>query len=141
MKRIALLFAVLSAASTVGLAQPTSASAGWCWPACTGNGILGPGYVSGNGCWYYAGEVCSGWTNWYLLGVYKTCYPMCNEYNATTGKILYGYENHERIRGNFTIYTGKRYVQPVDLGMGGYLRAQVSWWSGSASQINTAAAG
>lgn len=102
--------------------------------------MLGPGTSSGNGCWYYS-EVCSGWSYWSLNGVLKTCYPLCDGYNSTSGKILYGYENTERIRGNFTNSAGKRYVQPGDLGMGGYLRAQVSWWSGTASQINVAVAG
>jgi hypothetical protein len=141
MKRIALVFAVLAAAAAAGLAQPSTASAGWCWPGCSTLGILGPGTPTANGCWYYYGEVCSGWSNWILNGVYKTCYPLCDAYNATSGRILYGYENADRIRGNFTIYSGTRYVRPADLGMGGYLRAQVSWWSGSASQINVAAAG
>jgi hypothetical protein len=32
-------------------------------------------------------------------------------------------------------------VQPGELGMGGYLRAQVTWWAGTTSQINVAVAG
>jgi hypothetical protein len=141
MTRITLFFAMLAVAGVIGLAQPSAASAGWCWPNCSGYGMLGPGTSSGNGCWYYSSEVCSGWGYFYLNGVYKTCHPLCDGYNATGGKILYGYENAERIRGNFTNYSGKRYVRPGDLGMGGYLRAQVSWWTGTASQINAAAAG
>jgi hypothetical protein len=84
---------------------------------------------------------CGGWGYWYLNGVMKTCYPGCDPYNGTNGKILYGFENRDRIRGNFTSYYGKRYVQPGELGMGGYLRAQVTWWAGTTSQINVAVAG
>ncbi|OAI54669.1 hypothetical protein AYO48_01045 [Gaiella sp. SCGC AG-212-M14] len=140
MTRLALLFSVIAAAAAIGLAQPSGAAAGWCWPSCSGYGMLGPGTSTANGCWYYS-EVCSGWGYWYLNGVSKTCYPGCDRYNGTNGKILYGYENRDRIRGNFTTYYGKRYVQPGELGMGGYLRAQVTWWAGTTSQINVAVAG
>jgi hypothetical protein len=139
MTRIAFLFALLAVVGVIGLAQPSTASAGWCWPNCSGYGMLGPGTTNGNGCWYYS-EVCSGWGYFYLNGVAKTCYP-CDSTYTTTGKILYGFENTERIRGNFTTNPGTRYLRPGDVGMGGYLRAQVSWWSGTASQINVAAAG
>lgn len=140
MTRIAFLFALLAMAAVVGLAQPSTASAGWCWPNCSAYGMLGPGTTTGNGCWYYSSEVCSGWGYFYLNGVSKTCYP-CDGSWTTSGKILYGFENAERIRGSFTTNQGTHYVRPGDLGMGGYLRAQVSWWTGTASQINVAAVG
>ncbi len=139
MSRIALLLTLVCAAAVVALAQPSRASAGWCWPNCSSYGFLGPGTSTNNGCWFY-GEVCSGWGYWYLNGVSKTCYPGCN-WGETSGQILYGFENAQRIRGAFTRSVGHRYIQPGDVGMGGYLRAQVTWWSGTASQINVGAAG
>jgi hypothetical protein len=38
------------------------------------------------------------------------------------------------------VATGKFYISPTGLGMGGYLRAHVTWWSG-VSQLNAAAIG
>jgi hypothetical protein len=55
--------------------------------------------------------------------------------------ILYGFEDGQRIRGRFTVKSGTRYIEPGEVGMGGYLRAQVMWYSGPASQINVAAVG
>jgi hypothetical protein len=140
MKRIAFFFALFAAVVCVGLAQPSTASAGWCWPNCSDYGMLGPGTTTWNGCWYSGSEVCSGWGYFYLNGVKKSCYP-CDSTYPTSGKILYGFENSARIRGNFTMSPNTLYVRPSDLGMGGYLRAQVTWWSGTSSQINVAAAG
>jgi hypothetical protein len=140
MKRLALFFAMVAAAAAVSVSQPRNASAGWCWPSCGGYGLIGASTVAPNGCWYRT-EVCSGWGYWYLNGVSKTCYPGCSSTGNTTGTILYGFENASRIRGNFMSMAGKRYIQPADVGMGGYLRAQVSWWSGSTSQVNIGVAG
>lgn len=140
MTRIAFLFSLLAVAAVAALAQPSKASAGWCWPSCSGYGMLGPGTTTGNGCWYVYSEACSGWSYFSLNGIYKTCYP-CDSSYTTSGRMLFGFENSERIRGSFTSSPGPRYVRPVDLGMGGYLRAQASWWSGTASQVNVAAVG
>jgi hypothetical protein len=140
MSRIALLVAVVAGASVVGLAQPSKASAGWCWPNCSSYGLLGQSTSTYNACWYRSGEVCSGWAYWSVNGVAKTCYPGCDGSGNTTGQILYGFESYDRIRGRFTVGTGKFYISPAGLGMGGYLRAQVTWWSG-VSQINAAAIG
>jgi len=140
MSRIASLLALVSAAVVVGLAQPSDAAAGWCWPSCSTYGLLGQSTSTRNGCWYSSGEVCSGWNYWYLNGVVKTCYPSCDAWGNTTGQILYGFENGDRIRGRFTVRVNRFLIQPAELGMGGYLRAQVAWWSG-VSQINVAAAG
>jgi len=140
MTRIALAFALIAAAAVTGLARPGTASAGWCWPSCSTYGFLGATTSTGNGCWYYS-EVCSGWGYWYVNGVAKTCYPGCDYSGTTAGKILYGFENSDRIRGHFTTIASKRYIQPADVGMGGYLRAQASWWSGPASQINVGVTG
>lgn len=140
MNRIALLLGLLCVTAVVALVQPSQAAAGWCWPGCSSFGLLGPGTSTNNGCWYSYGEICSGWSYWSTNGVYKTCYPSCNWYD-TPGEILYGFENSQRIRGGVTRNIGKRYIQPGDVGMGGYLRAQVSWWSGTTSQINVGVAG
>ena len=138
MKRIAFLLALVGVATVIAAAQPSNAAAGWCWPNCSDYGILGPTTSTNNGCWYI-GEVCSGWGFWYLNGFAKTCYPGCDWWGSTKGQILYGYENGQRIRGYFTKSPGKGYIRPSDLGMGGYLRAQVSHWQGTPSQINVAA--
>jgi hypothetical protein len=138
MKRIAIMFAVLALAAVAALSQPSHASAGWCWPSCGSYGYLGP--WTNNGCWYNA-AACSGWGYWYLNGEAKACYPMCDGWSNTSGQILYGFENSDRIRGRFTTYSGTRYIRPADVSMGGYLRAQVTWWSGSTSELNVAATG
>jgi hypothetical protein len=138
MKRIALLFTLLCIAAVVSLERPSHAAAGWCWPNCSSYGILSP--WTNNSCWYNA-AVCSGWGYWYVNGETKTCYPMCDGWSNTSGQILYGFESSDRIRGRFTSYSGTHYIRPADVSMGGYLRAQVTWWSGSASQINVAATG
>jgi hypothetical protein len=142
MTRYLLLFVLCCCAAVVfALAQPSRASAGWCWPNCSGLGFLSQGTSTYNGCWYSSGEVCSGWGYWSTNGVVKTCYPGCDYYGNTTGKILYGFENSSRIRGSFTTASNHFYIQPYMVGMGGYLRSQVAWWGGPASQINVAAVG
>ena len=107
---------------------------------CTSSALAPLGTSTWNACWYRYGEVCSGWSYWSVNGVSKTCYGGCDAYGNTTGMILYGFENYERIRGRFTVGSGKFYMSPSGLDMGGYLRAQVTWWSG-VSQINAAAIG
>ena len=138
MQRIAFLLALVCVGLVIGLARPSHASAGWCWPSCSTYGVLTPWTTSN--CWYYA-AVCSGWWYWYVNGETKTCWPSCDPYGNTYGEILYGFENSERIRGRFTAWAGSRHIQPGDVGMGGYLRAQVTWWSGQSSQLNVAAVG
>jgi hypothetical protein len=141
MHRIVLLLSLICAGIVVGLAQPSNAAAGWCWPNCSDWGFLGQSTSTYNGCWYSWGEVCSGWDYYYVNGVAKRCYPACDPWGNTTGMILYGFENRERIRGRFTVRANVYYIRPAEVGMGGYLRAQVAWWSGPASQINVAAVG
>ena len=138
MSRITFLFAFVGVAAVIGIARPSEAAAGWCWPNCSDYGILGPSTSSNNGCWY-TGEVCSGWGFWYLNGVAKTCYPGCDYWGNTRGQILYGFENGQRIRGYFSWAPGKSYIRPGEVGMGGYLRAQVNYWQGTSSQVNVAA--
>jgi len=141
MHRIVFVFALVAVGLVLGLSRPSHAAAGWCWPSCSSYGILGPGTSTYNGCWYAFGEVCSGWAYWSVNGVAKACYPGCDGWSNTSGQILYGFESWGRIRGRFTTYSGTRYIRPSDVGMGGYLRAQVSHWTGSSSKINAAAVG
>ena len=142
MTRLALLTLALTCTTViVALTRPAAAAAGWCWPNCSSYGMLGPYTSTYNGCWYSSGEVCSGWSYWSLNGLAKTCYPGCDAWGQTGGEVLYGFENSQRIRGKITIHPGSWYIHPSDVGMGGYLRAQVKHWSGSASQVNVAAAG
>jgi hypothetical protein len=142
MKRIALLIALVGIAAVAALARPSLAEAGWCWPNCSGYGLLGPSTSTYNGCWFSSGEVCSWYTNWVNMGMYKTCYPGCDWSYSTAGVVLYGFENRERIRGRFTSKGAVRVViWPGDVGMGGLLRSQVTWYGGPASQLNAAAIG
>jgi hypothetical protein len=138
MKRIALMFALVGSVVVVGLAQPSKAEAGWCWPNCSTYGLLGS--FTSNNCWYRT-AVCSGWMYWVLNGETKRCYPSCDGSGYTPGQILYGFENSDRIRGRFTVSSGLRYISPAEVGMGGYLRSQVTWWTGAASELNVAAIG
>jgi hypothetical protein len=141
MSRVLFVIALCCTAAVVALAQPSRASAGWCWPNCSTYGLLYVWTSSGNGCWYSGGEVCSGWSYWSLNGVSKTCYPGCDYWRQTPGQILYGFENSARIRGSLTRLPGTWFIHPSDVGMGGYIRAQVTEWQGTVSQINAAAAG
>jgi hypothetical protein len=136
------VIACACAAAVVALARPASASASWCWPSCSGYGLLGPSTSTNTGCWFSSGEVCSYYNSWFNMGMAKTCYPGCDWNYNTTGVVLYGFENHDRIRGRFTSKAANTvYVQPYELGMGGPLRAQVTWYGGPGSQINAAGIG
>ena len=140
MKRTVIFVCVVAcAAAMVALARPAAASAGWCWPNCSGYGLLGQSTSTNNGCWYSSGEVCSFWAYWTLNGIAKTCYPSCDWNYNTTGMVLYGFENRDRIRGRLTVKRDTVYIQPSTVSMGGWLRAQVAWYSGPASQLNAAA--
>jgi hypothetical protein len=142
MKRIVLLVcACVCIAAVAALARPGAASAGWCWPNCSGYGYLGQWTSTYNGCWFSSGEVCSYYGYWWNMGIAKTCYPGCNWNYQTTGVVLYGFENHERIRGVFTAKADTVTVRPSDLYMSGSLRAQVTWYGGPASQLNAGAIG
>ena len=135
------MFASACVAAAVALARPASASAGWCWPNCSGYGYLGPATSTNNGCWFPSGEVCSYFGSWFNIGVAKTCYPGCDWNYNTTGVILYGFENRDHIRGRFTSSAVRTvYVRPSELSMSGLLRAQVTWYAG-VSQLNAAAIG
>ena len=147
MTRSTLSLVIVVAAAAIGLAQPSNATAGWCWPDCSNYGALRSTTSTYNGCWYAYGEVCSGWNRWSLNGVSKLCDVYCSG-NVTRGRILYGFENYQHIRGRFTYLAGRHYIHPSDVGLGGmYIRAQVSWWHNpdgspsNASGINAAAIG
>jgi len=142
MKRIVFLVIALVVATAIAtLARPAPASAGWCWPNCSGYGYLGPSTSTNNGCWYSSGEVCSYYGYWFNTGIAKTCYPGCNWNYQTTSMVLYGFENRERIRGRLTVKADTVYLRPSEVSMSGSLRAQVAWYAGPASQLNTAAIG
>jgi hypothetical protein len=112
--------------ATLVVVTPAPADAAWCWPSCDTFGWLGPGTSTNNGCWYAAGEVCSGWNTWTANGINKACAPVCS--NGWTGaRVLYGFENNNAIRGRYTYYEGVRYIYPYEVGMCCYLRAQASW--------------
>jgi hypothetical protein len=122
------ILAALSVALAFAAAvAPTSARAAWCWPGCSSYGYLGPGTSSYNGCWYSSGEVCSGWNTWVVNGIDKACSPICVWPGYTQARVLWGFENTERIRGVYTDYSTIDYISPSAVGMGGYLRAQASW--------------
>jgi hypothetical protein len=127
-KHAILILATVTVALTVAIAAaPSTAGAAWCWPTCSTYGLLGPGTSTYNGCWYSSGEVCSGWNTWTANGIAKGCYPSCDAFRYTHARVLYGFENTERIRGVYEDYATTKYLYPYNLYMGGYLRAQVSW--------------
>ena len=126
MKRLLVLTTIV-AVSFVGAAVRSDVARAWCWPSCSSYGVLGPDTSTHNGCWYAAGEVCSGWNYWSLNGIDKLCWPVCYGY-YTHGLVLYGFENFNTIRGRFTDYSATYRIRPADVSMGGYLRAQVNWW-------------
>jgi hypothetical protein len=128
-------------AAVAALGRPSSASAGWCWPECSFYGYLGSATSTHTGCWYPSGEVCSYWSNWQVNGIAKKCYPGCDFNLNTTGMVLYGFENRERIRGRLTVKANVMYIAPSNVDMSGSLRAQVAWYSGPASLLNAAAIG
>lgn len=115
--RIATLLAV--AAAFAALALPTSAAT---WEF---NGRVGIGYYSGPCIFYWNMARCSGWNYW---GV-----GSCTNYDG--GTILCGFENTNRIRGIYL--SAGQYVAntPYNLGMGGYLLAHGTWWSGAVATI------
>jgi hypothetical protein len=142
MKRFVLFVtACVCVAAVAALARPTAASASWCWPSCSSYGLLGQSTSTYTGCWFSNGEVCSYYNSWFNLGMAKTCYPGCDWNFNTTGVVLYGFENHDRIRGRFSSRGAVTlYVRPADLSMSGLLRAQVTWYAGT-NQVNAAAIG
>lgn len=132
MKRLLVLLAIVAVASVASAVRSDVARA-WCWPSCPGYAVLAWNTSTNNGCWYTWGEVCSGWNYWSMNGIDKQCWPVCSSY-YTHGLVLYGFENGNTIRGRFTDYAIVVRIRPVDVSMGGYLRAQVNWWPYSDSR-------
>jgi hypothetical protein len=125
---VSLFVAALVATAVAAAAAPSTSRAAWCWPGCSSFGYLGPSTSTSNGCWYATGEVCSGWNFWSSTGINKQCYPRCDGNGWTQARVLYGFENAQRIRGWYTDYAVTTYIFPSHVSMGGYLRAQVSWF-------------
>jgi hypothetical protein len=112
--------AVLSAA--VALIFPAPAYAPyWEW----GYGWLGPGVASGPCIWYWSQSVCSGWDYWNAVYTDKT----------NGGTILMGFENNARIRGHYVSGDTQHTTTTGDVGMGGYLLAHATYWSGDFSYL------
>jgi hypothetical protein len=126
MKKLLVVAAIVIATSVAAAGRANVAEA-WCWPSCSGYGVLTQTTSTYNGCWYSLGEVCSGWNYWTLNGIDKKCWPVC-EYYYTHALVLYGFENSNTIRGRFTDSASTFWIAPRDVSMGGYLRAQINWW-------------
>jgi hypothetical protein len=95
-----------------------------------GPASLGRGHDDANCIWYRGQAACSGWNYWYQ-----------NQYSKQTNcgcsfTYLLGFENSNTIRGSW-ISQSVTYlnVAPVDLGMGGYLKAHITYWSGTAVSV------
>lgn len=125
---VALAVLIAGAAASV---RPSEASAEapastWCWPSSCGYDWMGAFTSNYNNCYYSSGDVCSGWNFWHWQDFWRlneATYP---------AKILFGYENSERIRGWWsTWYTASCQpctITPSQVSMGGYLKGQNSWW-------------
>ncbi len=141
-RTILVFLAASTAASVIAVAAPGEARATWCWPSpypnCSASyGILGIGTTTGNGCWYAYSEVCSGYNYFINNAIVKLCYPWQDCPLGDTGSTAYyGFENADRIRGRYTFYSGTFNIQPTDVGMGGYLRAQAKWDYGCCGNDN-----
>jgi hypothetical protein len=118
---------VVIAAAVVVLVLAVPAWAGY-WQY--GPASLGRGHDDANCIWYRGQAACSGWNYWYQ-----------NQYSKQTNcgcsfTYLLGFENGNTIRGSW-ISQSVTYlnVAPVDLGMGGYLKAHITYWSGNAVSV------
>lgn len=118
---------VLIATAAVALAFAVPAWAGY-WQY--GPAWLGRGHDDANCIWYRGQAACSGWNYWYQ-----------NQYSKQTScgcsfTYLLGFENNNTIRGNW-ISQSLTYlnVAPIDVGMGGYLKAHITYWSGTSVSV------
>jgi hypothetical protein len=92
---------------------------------------LGVGHDDPN-CIFYRGQAaCTGWGYWYRNQYAKVCSYACGTFHY-----LIGYENNSVFRSvdifDTTIYVT---VAPSDVGMGGYLKAHITYWSGNRVQV------
>jgi hypothetical protein len=117
-------FATLVLAAGFALTTPAAANAVW-----TYIGPL-PGLYDGDCLWYPFTGQCSGWNTWAYI----------DTYNNGGGTILNGFENYNRIRGQWIASGGHRTTLPSDVGMGGYLKAQVTNNSGVTADVDAYAA-
>jgi hypothetical protein len=115
------------AAVAVALVLATPAWAGY-WQY--GPAWLGRGYDDANCIWYRGQAACSGWNYWYQ-----------NQYSKQTNcgcsfTYLLGFENNNTIRGRWISQSvGYLYTFPEDVGMGGYLKTHITYWSGTAVSV------
>ena len=118
---------VLIAAAVVVLVLAVPAWAGY-WQY--GPASLGRGHDDANCIWYRGQAACSGWNYWYQ-----------NQYSKETNcscsfTYLLGFENNNTVRGRWISQSvGYLYTFPEDLGMGGYLKAHITYWSGTAVSV------
>jgi hypothetical protein len=116
--RLSALGAICVALAAV-LASPASAAT-WQW----GPGTLDATHGNGACVWYTAQSACSPWNYWVTTNDYRS---------ANSATMLCGFENNSVIRGFWSYGNGDFYCGPVntsDVNMGGYLKAQATWWSG-----------
>jgi hypothetical protein len=92
--------------------------------------VLGRGYDDASCVWYRGQAACSGWNYWYQ-----------NQYSKQTScgcsfTYLLGFENDSTIRGTW-ISKDMTYanIAPAGVGMGGYLKAHITYWSGTAVSV------
>jgi hypothetical protein len=119
------LVLIVTVAVALGLAIPALAGYWQYGPAS-----LGRGHDDANCIWYRGQAACSGWNYWYQ-----------NQYSKQTNcscsfTYLLGFENNNTIRGRWISQSvGYLYTFPEDLGMGGYLKAHIRYWSGTAVSV------
>lgn len=123
MVRLRVLIVILALAALV-FAAPAHAGYWQYGPAW-----LGRGHDDANCVWYRGQAACSGWNYWYRNQYSKQTTNCCFTY-------LHGFENNGTIRG-FWIYDYVSYedMSPSSVGMGGYLIAHITWWSGNAVTV------
>jgi hypothetical protein len=118
---------VLIATAAVALTLAAPAWAGY-WQY--GPASLGRGHDDANCIWYRGQAACSGWNYWYQ-----------NQYSKQTNcgcsfTYLLGFENGSTIRGRWISQSvSYLYTFPEDVGMGGYLKAHITYWSGTAVSV------
>jgi hypothetical protein len=115
-----------AAAVTAALAIASPAYAGY-WQY--GPAWLGRGHDDSNCIWYRGQAACSGWNYWFQ-GYYSRQQSCCNY------KYLHGFENNSTIRGLWIYdYVAYEEIYPSTVGMGGYLKTHLTWWSGNAVSV------
>jgi hypothetical protein len=118
---------LLLATVAVALGLAGAARAGY-WQY--GPATLGRGHDDASCIWYRGQAACSGWNYWYQ-----------NQYSKQTScgcsfTYLLGFENDSTIRGRWISQSvGYLSTFPQDVGMGGYLKAHITYWSGTAVSV------